>query len=226
MTEGKFICIEGPDGAGSSTHARLLKQDLEKKGEKVLHTKEPTDNIVGGLIRGLLTNQWRLDQYGLQLLFSADRAHHLAREIEPTLEKGWLVLTDRYIPSTIAYGAAAISRYEGLKGEGKGYDYWWQLLSRINDPFRKPDLTMLIDLDPRICVDRIREGRPSAELFETEDTLRKVVEGYKRYASENQNVVLIGGNGSIEDVHGRILETIEDKLYEYFHSPGEDDIPF
>src|SRR3989338_8048368 len=98
MTTGKFLVIEGPDGSGSSTQVALIKKYLEQKGEKVLDTKEPTNNLIGGLIRGVLTGEWKLGSYGLQLLFCADRAHHLEREIMPALEKGWNFITDRYLP--------------------------------------------------------------------------------------------------------------------------------
>ncbi len=124
MTEGKFIVIEGPDGAGSSTQLRLVKQYLEEdKKVKVAETKEPTNNVIGGLIRGLLTNVWKVDSYGTQLLFCADRAHHLEREVEPAIAKGWYVTTDRYLASTVVYGSMALANDTHYNSKGRDRNY-------------------------------------------------------------------------------------------------------
>ncbi len=82
----------------------------------------------------------------------------------------------------------------------------------MNNPFRVPDLTMLIDLDPAICMSRIRAGRPGTELFENEATLRMVVDGYRRFAREYPHTVLVDGNGPSSEVNERIKRVIEEKL--------------
>src|SRR3989338_2983887 len=105
---GKFIVFEGLDGAGSSTQANRLADYLRLSGKKAIVTKEPTNNMIGGLIRGQLTSDWKTWPECLQLLFSADRAHHLEKEIIPLLKQGITVITDRYFFSTLAYGALEI----------------------------------------------------------------------------------------------------------------------
>ena len=192
IKEGKFIVLEGPDGAGSTTQIKLLGKYLEEqRGLKVHVTKEPTNRLIGGLIRSLLTKDWRLDSYGTQLLFCADRAHHLQTDVEPALAKGWYVLTDRYYPSTIIYGSMAIDE---TRRDGDQTDYW-RLLSDINDPFRTPDLTMILEMDPKECMRRILHSRPSTESFEHEEALRKVMDNYRRFVSEQPNAFLIDGMG-------------------------------
>lgn len=210
MNLGKFIVIEGPDGSGSTTHVRLVGNYLESKERKVLLTKEPTNNVIGRLIRGLLSGVWQLDPYGMQLLFCSDRAHHLEREVVPTLEKGWDVLMDRYALSTIVYGSQALNKDN--KYSSLGVDYW-KLLFDINSSFRVPDLTLILDVSPAECMKRIYANRPETELFEKEDVLARVLEGYKRLAGEYKNCVLIDGSGTREEVHSRIVDTIEKKLF-------------
>ena len=190
----------------------LIKKYLEQKGEKVLDTKEPTNNLIGGLIRGVLTGEWKLGSYGLQLLFCADRAHHLEREIMPALEKGWNFLTDRYLPSTVVYGSMDLANQHY---NNKGLDHWWKVFMEINREFKVPDLTLLLDLDAKICMERIQSSRAQTELFETEETLRKVVEGYRRFAQEYPDTVLIDGTGDAQEVHERIRKTIEERHYHF-----------
>src|SRR3989338_8854070 len=105
---GKFIVLEGLDGSGQSTQAANLVDFLNAAAEKLrpgcagAHlTKEPTNNLIGGLIRAQLTSEWKTKAECLQLLFAADRAHHLEKTVAPLLEKGIWVVSDRYFFSTI-----------------------------------------------------------------------------------------------------------------------------
>ena len=93
---GFFIDIEGLDGSGTSTQASLLKEGLREEGFKVFTTKEPTDNVIGGLIRGALTRVYKLPPAVLQLLFVADRLHHLDRQIVPILQNHNIFICDRF----------------------------------------------------------------------------------------------------------------------------------
>src|SRR3989338_2355735 len=113
-----FIAFEGLDGSGSSTQAQLLAKRLEKKGKKVLVTKEPTsDNPTGKLIRSVLQHRQKMSPQELQRLFTEDRAEHLKNVIEPALAAGTTVITDRYLFSTLAYGALEVE---------------WDWLKRLN----------------------------------------------------------------------------------------------
>jgi len=211
QSNGKFIVIEGPDGAGSSTQIEYLGTYLKEKGENVLVTKEPTNNLVGGLIRGALTGEWKIGEYGLQLLFCADREHHLDREINPTLAKGWNVLTDRYLASTVVFGSVSLERSE--RYSAKGYDHWWRLLMELNAPFRTPDLTIILDLPAQESLRRINRRSTQTELFEIESVLERVALGYERFAQEYKNVVVINAERKRQEIFEDIKKTIEERFY-------------
>lgn len=203
--QGKFIAFEGLDGSGQSTQASLLYNWLNRAprrfvlGQPQAHlTKEPTNNIIGGLIRGQLTSDWKTRPECLQMLFAADRAHHLEKEIIPVLKQGATVITDRYAFSTIAYGASEIQ------------DKQW--LIEINKPFILPDLTLFIKVSPRICLERIRKNRFHLELFEKEQSLIRVWQNYEGLARQFENTHIIDGERPIEDVFGEVKKLVRSKL--------------
>lgn len=187
---GIFIVIEGLDGSGATTQGNLLVEYLRGKGFKVYLTKEPTDNVIGGLIRGGLTGVYNLPDTSLQLLFSADRGHHLARFIEPILKNGNVVVSDRYFWSTIAFGSVNL-------------DKDW-LLS-LQKYFRIPDLTIILKVDPKECVKRISKDRYDFELFEEEKKLRKVWGTYSWLANKfPEKIKIVDGKGTIDKVFERV----------------------
>jgi dTMP kinase len=193
-----FIAFEGLDGSGSSTHSDLLTKRLQDDGYKVALTKEPTNNLVGGLIRGILSHQWTATPETLQLLFSADRGHHLNSEIEPWLNDDKIVITDRYMMSTFAFGSLSIEDEDWLK--------------TLNSKFRKPDLTILLKVAPEECMNRISKGRAKTELFEKEDKLRKVWKRYEELSNELENVIIIDANRAKEEVHEEIYREVIKRL--------------
>lgn len=176
---GKFIVFEGLDGSGNTTQADLLVVRFRALGFRVELTKEPTNFLIGGLIRSALDHDWRPAPDCLQLLFSADRAHHLKKQIEVLLAKGVHVVCDRYFLSTVAYGLLGVP------------DEDWLLA--INGRFMLPDVTFLMNVDPAICVGRIAEARNSRELFEKEESLRSVWGNYERIAGRFENIYVING---------------------------------
>jgi len=161
---GLFIAVEGLDGSGSSSHAALLANMLEREGYRVLLTKEPTNSLIGGLIRSRLTGEWQADAATLQLLFTSDRAHHLTHDILPALEAGKVVVTDRYAFSSVAYGSLEVPDQE------------W--LIQLNSRFILPDVTLLIDVRPKICALRLKEKHYEVELYSEEQKLTKVWQTY------------------------------------------------
>lgn len=202
---GKFIVFEGLDGSGSTTQASRLRDWLNESQKKIIlgrpsaHlTKEPTNNIIGGLIRGQLTGDWKTRPECLQLLFSADRAHHLEKEIIPLLKEGATVITDRYFFSTIAFGALEVKDKE------------W--LIEINKPFILPDITFLIKVSPKICIERIRGDRFHIELFEKEESLTQVWQNYEDLAKRFENVYIINGERPIKDVYKNVKDLLQEKL--------------
>lgn len=192
-----FVVLEGLDGSGSSTQVALLKKALDNSGHKVHITKEPTNNIIGGLIRGQLTKDWKTGPECLQLLFAADRAHHIEREIMPAMNDGNIVVSDRYFFSTMAFG---------------GIDTDMDWLKKINERFVVPDLTFFIKVPASECVRRISSSRFELELFEEEKKLVRVWANYEKLADEFENVHVIDGTQSVDDVHKEIIQIVLDNL--------------
>jgi len=193
-----FIAFEGLDGSGSSTQCKLLKDRLEKEGYSTLATKEPTsDTPIGKMIRDVLQHKWATSPEGLQLLFSADRAEHLKNEINPALNNGQIVITDRYLFSTLAFG-------------GMEVDIEW--LKKLNENFRLPDITFLFKLDPSECIKRIVGRGSEFELFEKQEKLEKIWENYDKIKDEYPNIYLIDASKGIEEIEGEIWEVINLKL--------------
>lgn len=189
--KGKFIVFEGLDGSGSTTQASNLAHFLKSQKKRVQQTKEPTSYLIGGLIRSWLASDWSSSPICLQLLFTADRAHHLEKEVIPMLKKGIYVISDRYFLSTLAFGANDIP------------DRHW--LKDINRNFLLPDLTFLIKVRPKVCIERISEGRNHFELYEKEEALRKVERNYEDFAKDYANIVRIDG----EQEKDKVFENIK-----------------
>ncbi|MBN1258286.1 dTMP kinase [Candidatus Peregrinibacteria bacterium] len=195
-----FIAFEGLDGSGSSTQSRLLAERMEKNGHAVLLTKEPTgDTPIGKMIREILQHKWEAAPHTLQLLFTADRAEHLRTQIEPALQNGQTVITDRYLFSTLAYGAMDVRMG------------WLRELSRF---FRIPDITFLFKLDPRECIRRITGRGSDFELFERHEKLAKVWENYEKIAADFPNFHIIDATKSIEEIGEGVWTIVMGKIQE------------
>lgn len=193
-----FIVFEGLDGAGTTTQVDLLAGYLrnEKPEQKILITKEPTNNIIGGLIRGCLTGDWKTTPDGLQLLFAADRAHHLSQVIEPALRDHYIVICDRYYLSSVAYGSIDC-------------DQEW--IYKINKKFRRPDLTFFIDVTAETAMERMKKIRYNIELFERKAILEKVRKNYLDAAEKEKNLYIING----EEIITRVRDDINKFINKY-----------
>jgi len=186
MNKGKFIVFEGLDGCGSSTHSDVLTKRLLKENISVAQTQEPTDNVLGGALRGALTKEWSIPKEGLQLLFSADRSHHIHRFIEPNINKGTNVICDRYMYSTFAYGSLNIPDIQWLKD--------------MNKFFLVPDIVVLLKVSPKECIRRIHSTRAEVEMFEEVKQLEKIWQEYQKLANENNNFVIIDADRPKDEV--------------------------
>jgi len=194
---GKFIVFEGIDGAGLTTQAELLEKYLRGKKYEVILTKEPTNNLIGGLIRAALRKEWSTSNRTLQLLFSADRAHHLEREILPALEDGKIVISDRYFISTIAYGMVELEK---------------EWLKALNSQCLLPDIIFIIDVPVEVSIERIKASRFGFELFEEKKKLEIIRNNFLELSKEYENCFVIDGNRSIEEIHREIVKIVEEKL--------------
>jgi dTMP kinase len=197
---GKFIVFDSLDGAGNSTQVKLLADYLNKLGKRTYVTKEPTSSLIGGLIKSQLTHDWKSSAECLQLLFCADRAYHLEKEIIPLLKRGINVISDRYFFSTMAYGNLEIN------------DLHW--LIEINKKFILPDLTFFLKVSPRVCIERIKKDRFEITLFEKEKILRKVWKNYEILAKRFKNVYIIDGERPIEEISKKIIKITLNKFWQ------------
>ena len=147
-----FIVIEGIDGCGKGTQAKLLLDHLKELGKDVLLTAEPTKGPLGKMIRDHLSDPF-LDDGSLALLFAADRIEHLERDVRPALDAGKIVISDRYVYSSIAY-------------QGQKVDLDW--VGDINKYADRPDLVILLDIPPSLGRKRMEERGDEFEYFETD----------------------------------------------------------
>ncbi len=193
---GRFIVFEGLDGSGITTQATLLRNSLIAKDREVVLTKEPTDGLIGGLIKSSLRHEWKTNPLTLQTLFAADRAHHLVTEIEPALKKNKIVICDRYIMSSLAFGSLNVSM---------------EIIKQLNAHFLKPHMTVVIDTHPKICMERMKKGRHHVEMFEEEHKLTQIRQNLialKKYFPETY---FIDGNRRPEEVHDDVKKLLSIK---------------
>ena len=145
--KGLFITVEGCEGCGKSTQSKLLKQYLQDKGFTVVLTREPGGNIVAEKIRNILLNpSFKITSLCELFLYEAARIQHLCDIIKPNLQKGNVVICDRFTDSTIAY-----------QGFGRKIDI--KTIEKLNDIATegiKPDLTLYIDIIPKIGIERAK----------------------------------------------------------------------
>lgn len=195
--KGVFICIEGLDASGKTTHARQLVRNLQRRGFSALYTTEPSRGEIGRFIRThILQRRRRVPSVVEALLFAVDRVDHMEKEIKPALEKGKIVVSDRYVYSSLAYQGAA------------GLDLKW--IEEINRSALPPNLAVYIDVPPEVVVKRIRREKSVMERLETQ---RRVREVYLRLVKAGK-LVVVDGNREKGKVQKDILKVVLDSLEE------------
>lgn len=191
--KGKHVLIEGLDGCGKSTHAKLLARWLRARGHKVIITDEPTNNTIGRVIKRALRGEVRVPIAVEALLFATDRVQHVKNVIEPAVRAGKVVLNERYIYSSLAYQSA------------RGVPAGW--IRSINRYAPKPDLTILIDISADIALARIKPSRKLDE-FECDMRLqRRVRRNYLRLA-RREGLKVVDGARSRDEVQTRIRKLV------------------
>ena len=156
---GLWITLEGGDGSGKTTQAGLLEGWLHEQGWKTLRTREPGGSEVGVLIRDIvLHHRGDIAPRAEALLYAADRAHHVATVVRPALERGEVVIQDRYLDSSVAYqGAGRVLDADQVRG-----------LSLWGAEGALPDLTVLLDLDPATARRRLDSAEKPFDRLEAE----------------------------------------------------------
>jgi dTMP kinase len=185
-----FICIEGLDGCGKTTQAKLLARRL-KKTYSAVYTAEPSNGKIGKFIKQYYLHAEKRGSSIIEaLLFAADRFEHVQSEVLPKVNEGKLVISDRYVYSSLAYQGAA------------GVDLSW--IESLNAHATRPDLALFIDVAPEVVVQRLKTRRSVMEDLETQ---RKVREVYLSFVEKGE-LVVIDGNASKRKVAGRILKVV------------------
>jgi dTMP kinase len=209
-----FISFEGIDFAGKTTQLEKLRARFEERGEKVETLREPGGTALGEAIRELLLSSTHegMTESAELFLFSAARAQLTRAKIEPALEAGSVVLIDRYYDSTTAY-----------QGYGRGLSLdEIELLNRAATGGRKPDLTLIFDLDFDASRRRQAErGDGGTDRIESADRefFERVRKGYLRIADdEPERARVIDATSSIEDVHRTVVEQTERRYAELKNS--------
>ncbi len=200
---GKFIAFEGCEGAGKSTQMRLLSEYLQKKGIKHIVTREPGGSEISEAIRKVILNG-KFSQMSDEceaLLYAAARAQHLSDTVQPALERGELVLCDRYVFSSYAY-----------QGFGRGLDI--KFLKNINEyavQHFMPDVTLFLNIPPRLAFER-KHGADENDRIEQagEAFHRRVYEGYLQLLQEYPGeIVPVDCSGSKFETSAKIVSLLQ-----------------
>ena len=190
-----FIVIDGVDGSGTTTHCRLLAGFLESKKFKVHVTQEPSKNEIGVLLRKFLKDN-SIPPTTDALLFAADRDLHYHNEIKKKLDEGYIVISDRYLESSIIY--------QSLQSDEISIDW----VEELNKFVGQPDLTILLDIDPKVAMAR-KSG--ALEKFEETPFLDKVRDLYLKRAKKKRYFV-INTDDIIEFTQKQIQKIVINKL--------------
>jgi len=191
---GILICIEGLDKSGKTTQSLLLVEALKREGFDAVYTSEPSSGEIGKFIKRYVLGQKekRIPVAAEALLFAADRAEHVEREIKPLLEEGKIVISDRYVYSSIAYQGAA------------GLDIGW--IEEINRMVPEPDLALYIDVPVEVVIRRFKK-RKDRTIMENPEVQRNVREIYLKLVKEGK-LIMIDGNRSIKSVFSQIRRIV------------------
>ncbi len=204
--KGRFIVLEGIDGSGKSTQAKRIAERLADLKVPVAPTFEPSEGPIGTMVRQMLSGRMITDQRTIALLFAADRTDHLVNPENGVcrhLDQGRIVICDRYYFSSYAYH----SQYVDMD--------WVIRINAESAEILRPDLNVFVDVEPKVCLDRILSARDCLDIYEKNEILEKVRKNYltafERMKHE-EHVVVVDGNGSEQEVEDRIWEQVKQIL--------------
>lgn len=211
--KGKFITFEGGEGTGKSTQIKLLADYLKSKDKDVVLTKEPGGTDIGLELRRILIEGEisKLDAEAEALLFFADRRIHMVKKVWPSIEDGKWVLSDRFADSTMAYQYYAYDKR--LSKENINSLYAFAVGSF------KPDLTIILDIDPKVGLARSFKKAATMTNKETRNENRELKwhenlrQGFIEIAKEEpQRCVVLNADKSIEELHKDIVKVVTERL--------------
>ena len=209
---GKFIVAEGLDGSGKTEQVRLLTEDLRRRGIDIIPTQEHwRGDILGQVIHKIVElKEEVVEPSAVQLTFIGNRLNHTSSFIEPLLRKGRNVVSDRYLESNLAY-AGETDR---------------EILIMLTEEFirskkiLRPDLSILIDVPVDKIMDRLElrrrmmvgigDSKAESSIFEKKPKLLRVRDNYlERFNKGDENMIIVDGSGTREEVHSRVVEEIQ-----------------
>lgn len=201
MARGLFITFEGPDGAGKTTQIQNIDKYFEEKGKSVVISREPGGTKISEKLRELVLDKDNVEMADTteMLIYAAARAQHVAEKIAPALERGEMVICDRFVDSSIAY-----------QGFGRSLGSQVAEVNEYAIAGCKPDITFFMDLDP--AIGRSRIGKDVQDRLEREkmDFHYKVYEGYKTIWKEHpERVIRIDANRSVEEIRDEIFAHLD-----------------
>lgn len=203
--KGLFITIEGMDGSGKTTQINKLKEYFEEKGQHVILTREPGGTIISEAIRELILDiQYKeMDSVTEALLYAASRAQHVRQYIIPSLEKGDIIICDRFVDSSIVY-------------QGYARNLGEEMVATINNYATgglKPDVTFFLDLEHTKGMDRKKNQQELDRLEAEKEQFHQLVrEGYhKLLVANSERIIGIDASQSINKVHEDIIHGLKDK---------------
>jgi dTMP kinase len=202
VTRGIFITFEGGDGAGKTTQMKLLGEFLQTKGHGVTVTREPGGTALGSQIRELvLHSREHIAPRAEALLYAADRAHNVATVVRPALERGDIVLQDRYFDSSVAYqGSGRVLGAEEIKQISM-----WAADGLV------PDLTVLLDLDQAAASERLKAQDKPFDRFESEkaEFHEKVRHAFLQIAAaEEERFLVVDASKPVDEIAAAIAQRV------------------
>lgn len=216
--KGLFVVLEGIDGSGTTTQAARLEAHFESLGRKVLTTREPTTGPIGTMIRQALGRRLVVPSdpprpprfETMALLFAADRMDHLEVEVEPALAEGQVVISDRYVHSSVAY--QALTAPPGI-AENQLVDW----IIQINARARRPDVTVVLDVPPEVGEARLKvRGSVGTrrEIYEEGGLQERLARFYGSLENHfpHDRILHVDGTGEIEEVTERIYNALKEAV--------------
>jgi dTMP kinase len=206
LGQGRFLVLEGLDGAGTTTQSRRLRDALRATGRRVHVTAEPSAGPLGGLARLVLSRRLGgapgsaagFDPGALALLFAADRLDHVASEIAPRLLAGEDVVCDRFTLSSLAYQSVTCGDLEWVES--------------VNARAAAPDLTLFLRVSPEVALARRAAETGAAELFEVPAFQREVARAYEvaieRLRRRGERVIVVDGEAPVEEVTAALAAAV------------------
>lgn len=205
--DGIFVVFEGIDGAGTTTQAARYASFLRGRRRLAHVTREPSGGPIGSLLRLALTQRLTLPSRHrdpmMALLFAADRIDHIESEVAPHLRDGYVVISDRYELSSIIYQSIGVEDVE----ERKKFVSW---IREANRYALRPDVTIVVDVDPETAEQRRRARGGASELFEEPELQTRLARAYLRAEeiTPDARIVHVDGNGDMDSVTSAIIHAL------------------